>query len=101
MSMTIFFVLNGLGVVFLLYVLAQFWNDGHRPRNNARKYAAEFGRRDWAEVVVVTHPISHAAHGGLSMISFPPRPRALRDKPSQRAVPRETLELPMKRISTR
>jgi hypothetical protein len=101
MAMTIFFALNGLGVAFLLYVLAKFWNDGHRPRNNARKYAAEFGRRDWAEVIVVTHPISHAAHGGLSVIPFQPRPRALHDKPPRRAVSREAFELPMRWISTK
>jgi hypothetical protein len=101
MAMTIFFVLNGLGVVFLLYVLAKFWNDGHRPRNKARKYAEELGRRDWADVIVVTHPISHAARGGLAVIPFQPRHRGLRDEPSRQAVSREALELPMKWISTR
>ena len=28
MAMTIFFLLNGLGVIFLLYVLANFWKRG-------------------------------------------------------------------------
>lgn len=99
MAMTIFFVLNGSGVVFLLYVLAKFWNDGHRPRNKARKYAVGLGRRDWADVIVITHPISQAAQGGLSVIPFPPRHRALRDNPSRGGESREALELPMARIS--
>jgi hypothetical protein len=30
--MTIFLVLNGMGVIFLLYVLANFWKDGHQPK---------------------------------------------------------------------
>src|ERR1700746_2440220 len=98
--MTIFLVLNGLGVIFLLYVLAKFWNDGHQPRNNARKYATGFGRRDWADVIVVTHPISHTTRGGLPVIPFQPRHRALRDKPSRRAVSHEAVELPMTWIST-
>jgi hypothetical protein len=28
MAVTIFFLLNGLGVMFLLYVLANFWKEG-------------------------------------------------------------------------
>jgi hypothetical protein len=101
MAMTIFFVLNGLGVVFLLYVGAKFWNDERRPRNNARKYAPEFGRRDWADVIVVTHSISHSAQGGLSVIPFQARLQGLRDKPAREANSRETVELPIRRISTR
>ncbi len=42
MAMTIFFVLNGLGVIFLLYVLANFWKEGHRPQSNVRKHATDF-----------------------------------------------------------
>jgi hypothetical protein len=74
MSMTIFLVLNGLGIIFLLYVLANFWKEGHRlgsaENDEDRKLAAEFRRRDWADVVVITHPISVSAQGGLSVIPF-------------------------------
>jgi len=101
MAMKIFFLLNGLGVVFLLYVLAKFWNDGRRPRNNARKYDAEFGRRDWADIIVITHPIPRAAKGGLTVIPFQTRHRALRYKSLRGAASRETVELPMTWISTR
>ena len=75
MVMTIFMALNGLGVAFLLYVLANFWKEGRRPENNARKYATEFEQRDWADVVVITHPISHSAQGGISVIPFRPLDR--------------------------
>lgn len=100
MAMTIFLVLNGMGIVFLLYVLANFWKEGHRPRNNARKYAAEFGRRDWAAVLVVTHPISHGAQGSLSVVPFRVRGR-FSDKPISRASSDETSEAPVGRFSTR
>lgn len=100
MSITIFLVLNGLGVVFLLYVLVNFWKEGRRPLNNARKDAAEFGQRDWADVLVVTHPISHSAQGGLSVIPFR-APERYSGKPTHRTTSRETSESPVRRISTR
>ena len=101
MAMKIFFVLNGMGVAFLLYVLANFWKEGHRPKSNARKYAMEFGRRDLADVFVVTHPISHAAQGGISVIPFQARDRGLSDRPIHSTASRGTPEVPARWISTR
>ena len=101
MAMTIFLVLNGGGVAFLLYVLANFWKEGHRPKCNARKYAMEFGRRDWADVFVLTHPISHAAQGGISVIPFSPRVQEFSDRPIHTMASRRTPEVPARRISTR
>ena len=104
MAMTIFYVLNGVGIVFLLYVLANFWKEGHQPKNpknNDRKYAANFGRRDWTEVIVMTHPISHAAQGGLSVIPFHARRQELRDNPSRQENSCGSVEVPVRRISTR
>ena len=100
MAVTIFLLLNGIGVVFLLYVLANFWKEGHRSKSHARRYAAEFGQRGWADVVVVTHPISHSAQGGLSVIAFPARNRDI-DKPALRISSKGTPEATVRRISTR
>jgi len=100
MTMTIFLALNGLGVVFLLYVLVNFWKEGQRPMNNARKYAAEFGYRDWADLLVVTHRIPHSAQGGLSVIPFRARDRYI-GKQAHATTTRETYEVPVRRISTR
>jgi hypothetical protein len=100
MAITIFLLLNGMGVVFLLYVLANFWKEGHRPNNNARKYASEYAWRDWANVVVVTHPISHSAQGGLSVIPFRARGR-YSDKSSHSTTSYGKSEVPVRRISTR
>jgi hypothetical protein len=100
MTMTIFLVLNGLGVAFLLYVLANFWKEGHRAKNSNRKYATEFGQRDWADVLVVTHPISHNAQGGLSVIPSQPRNR-YSDTRAHRATSSVMQEMPVRRFSTK
>jgi hypothetical protein len=99
MAMTIFFVLNGLGVAFLLYVLANFWKEGHQPTNDNEKNAAEFAQRNWADVLVVTHPISHAVQGGVSVIAFPSRQEETREKTSRVEISRGTEEIPARRIS--
>ena len=100
MAMTIFLVLNGAGVVFLLYVLANFWKEGRRIKNNTRTYAAEFRQRDWADVMVVTHPISPSAPGGLSVIPFRPVDRCS-DKPAHGTTSCGTSAATARRISTR
>jgi hypothetical protein len=100
MAMTIFLALNALGVVFLLFVLGNFWREERRPTNNARKYAAEFGRRDWIDVAVVTHPISHNAQNGLSVIPF----RALNRKSNEQfqgMTLNGTPDAPVRRFSTK
>ena len=101
MAMTIFLMLNGVGVAFLLYVLANFRKEGHRPKSNARKYATEIDRRDLADVFVITHPISHAAQGGISVIPFQARVRGLSDTPIDSTASRGTPEMPARQISTR
>jgi hypothetical protein len=98
--MTIFFLLNGLGIVFLLYVLANFWKEGHQPKNNAWKSAVEYERRDWPNVVVVTHPISHSAQGGLSVIPFRIQ-ESHSGKPARRTTSNGASEEPVRRFSTR
>ena len=70
MATTIFLVLNGLGVVFLVYVLANFWKEGHRPMTEECSDVMEFRGRNWADVVVVNHPISPSAQDGFSVIPF-------------------------------
>jgi hypothetical protein len=98
--MTIFLVFNGLGVAFLLYVLGNFWIEGHRQRNNDQKYARRVNRPEWADVLVATHALSRNAQGGLSVIPFrSPTPSG--DVLGYRTTPRETPEIPVRRISTR
>jgi hypothetical protein len=100
MAMTIFFLLNGLGIVFLLYVLANFWKEGHKPKGNARKYTADYGRRDFAELNALAHPVSRRTQGRLSVIPFQVRERC-NDRQAHYEVASGTSDVPVKRISTR
>jgi hypothetical protein len=99
--MTIFFVLIGSGVLFLLYVLANFWRERHRPNKYMWEPDTETLRRDGAEVIVITHPISLSAQGGVSVIPFPLRG----DRPGNWPVPptgvKGAIEMPVKRFSKR
>jgi hypothetical protein len=99
--MTIFLILNGLGVIFLLVVLTNFWKEGRRPVHKARKYERNLRRPDWGDVAVVTHPVSTCAQGGLSVISFQARRRKHRANVNHpEAAARGVIEIPLKRIPT-
>jgi len=98
--MTIFFTLNAMGVIFLVYVLAHFWMEGHRPDHRARQSAEEIRESNWATVAVITHLISHSAQGGLSVIPFRPMDRYMR-KPARRVSTGQRAEAPVKRFSTK
>ena len=100
MAMTIFLALNGVGVIFLLYVLGQFWKEGRRHAAHASKCDAEAAAREWVEVLVSTHPVSHSAQGGLPVIPFPTRNRGYRVG-NQQAASRTASEFSGRRISTR
>lgn len=70
MAMTLFMEICGLGVIFLMYVLVQFWKEGHRSmRQSARSQVIEFAAKSKPTVVVVSHPISERAHAGLSVVT--------------------------------
>ena len=101
MALNFFLALSGLAVVFLVYVLANFWKEGRRAKNNALKYAAEFGQRDWKDRVVRLQPISHSAKGGVSVIPFEARNRNAAGRPARGPYAQEAVEMPARKISTR
>ncbi len=101
MAMIIFFVLNGVGVVFLLYVLANFWREGHTPQNNASGQATEFWRRNRDEEIIVAHSISNTGKGNLHVIPFPVRDRGLAHKSARTTISRGTVGSPVRRTFTR
>jgi len=102
MAMMLFTLLNGLGVVFLMYALVQFWKEGHRSEQpDARERVIEFSVKDKPTVVVVTHPISLSAHSGLSVISSRARLSSLQDGPIHGNSARGEDEMPVKRYSSR
>jgi hypothetical protein len=69
--MGIFLILNGMGVAFLLYVLAHLWREGHRQREAGGISAMEFERRSGADVLVVKQPISRSSDRSFTVIRFP------------------------------
>ena len=102
MAMMLFTLLNGLGVGFLVYVLAQFWKEGHRSNQPAAKdRVIKFSVKDKPTVVVVTRPISLRANGGLSVASNRARLSSLQNGPIHPNAARGADEMPVKRYSSR
>jgi hypothetical protein len=126
MAMMLFTLLNGLAVVFLVYVLVQFWKEGHRSEQpDARDRVIEFAVERKPTVVVVTRPISAelqvadapkpelwrrrvepapvslSAHSGLSVVSNRAPLTRLQSGPIQRNAAGGTAEMPVKRYSSR
>jgi hypothetical protein len=98
--MTIFFGLNGAGIVFLLYVLANFWKEGRRPKYNAMRYPSEPTQRDCADMHFVTRPIPNNTKARLVVIPFQTRGRFI-EGPAQGTISEMTSEAKVRRISTR
>jgi hypothetical protein len=97
--MTIFFVLNGAGIVFLLYVLANFWKEGRRRKKIGMRFSSKAGKRDCADTHIVALPISNKAQARLVIIPFRTRGRFI-DGPAQGTISGATSEARVRRIST-
>jgi hypothetical protein len=72
--MTIFLVLNGMALVFMLYVLVNFWKEGNRTtRGSIRLYRLQSLYGSKPEVFVVTQSLGFEAKrpGKTSLIQFP------------------------------
>jgi hypothetical protein len=100
MAMTIFLVLNGMGVVFMGYVLTAFWKEGHRQMHNGRKRSTEDWITERAELCEVTQPISGRSTYALSVIPFR-APNRFNGKSAYGTASREASTLPIRQISTR
>lgn len=74
MAIQAFLILCGLSVAFLVYVLAQFWSEGRRTRRGTEPVMA-FGRPWNPNLIVVTHPFTLNAQGGISVMP-PLQPQA-------------------------
>ena len=102
MAMTIFMILNGMGVAFLLYVLGHFWMEGRQSSVAApRRRVVEFSNGRSADVLVITHPITQSGQSGLSVISMQSTARAQINAQVNPEAADRVVEMPMKRFSTR
>ena len=98
MAIHVFLTLCGLSVAFLVYVLVQFWREEHRNPGGDEPVMV-FSRKWNPNLVVVTHPISLSAHGGISVMPLQPQspvPAAEKVRGSGEA---RVLEMPSIRLS--
>lgn len=97
--MPIFFMLNGLGLVFLVYVLVNFWKEGNRTKSAAQHDPLEEHLPRSFEAIVVTHPISQAPQGGISVMPH----RSPAPNTGEKSVPHlgvhQVVEMPLKAVS--
>jgi hypothetical protein len=73
-AMTIFLLLSGIGGVFMLYVLVNFWREGRRITHNMmRPYRVPSHYGNCHEVIVTTRLVDFEAEqlGKTSLIHFP------------------------------
>ena len=94
MATTIFLILSGLGVMFLLYVLVKLWQDEHRPEGVHRS-RAEARRGSRPEVIVVTHPVCTSAHGGVAVLPLQARSPEFDARSDRRSGNARILEMPV------
>lgn len=75
MTLILFTAINGAGVVFLLYVLVQFWKEGHKSSNaGSRGYGAFSRGSNGPEVFLLRYsPMPEGAGTGSPLIHFPTR----------------------------
>jgi hypothetical protein len=75
MTTILFTALNGAGVVFLLYVLVQFWKEGHKASKTRSRRHGTFSRGANApEVFILRYsPMPEGTGMGAPLIQFPTR----------------------------
>jgi len=74
MAVPVFLILCGFSVAFLVYVLVQFWREGRRSKSSSEPDVV-FSRASNPSLIVVTHPISLSAQGGISVMPLQLQPR--------------------------
>lgn len=98
MAIHVFLILCGLSVAFLVYVLVQFWRAEHRNPGGDEPVMV-VSRRWNPSLVVVTHPISLSAHGGISVMPLQPQVSIPADRNDRVAGSVRVLEMPAGRRS--
>jgi hypothetical protein len=75
MTIILLTAINGAGVVFLLYVLVQFWKEGHRASKTGFRRHGAFSRGSNApEVFLLRYsPMPEGTGTGTPLIHFPTR----------------------------
>jgi hypothetical protein len=96
MAIHVFLTLCGLSVAFLVYVLVQFWKA--ERRSPCGDEPVMVGSHRWnPNLIVVTHPISLSAHGGISVMPLQLQTPVPADQGDRVAGSARVLEMPVSR----
>jgi len=81
MTTILFTALNGAGVVFLLYVLVQFWKEGHKASMTGSRRHGTFSRSaNPPEVFLLRYsPMPEGSGTGTPLIHFPTKRQETQD----------------------
>ncbi|MBZ5659195.1 MAG: hypothetical protein LAO08_02205 [Acidobacteriia bacterium] len=101
MAIKLFLLLNAMGVIFLLYVLANFWKEASRTRSDVRPDEFDFMQEERPAVLVVTHLIAHGTHGNGSVVPLQLREPASAGKKNRPGRGAAIYEMEVKRYSAR
>jgi hypothetical protein len=104
MAMTMFYMLNGMGVAFLMYVLVHFWSEGRRMKRDGEGYRMDPLHRDMPGVFVMMRPFPRSGRNSPGDRSVIPLETYQRETRGKQTVPRseDSAEVViMKRFSTR
>jgi len=99
--MTIFLFLDGMGVLFLLYVLAKFWKEGHVAKREDHESAAAASPMKREGVIVMAKRHSPSGVGGADAVALPFRSRERTIDSGRKSGIHGLIEMPATRISTR
>ena len=100
MGVTIFLALNAVAVMFLLYALAHFWQEGQRRNHRDDAMSQKYAERERGNVTVVTRRIYNGPRRG-AIIRFSAGNAGSNRKFGGASGPAGDMEWPATKISTR
>ncbi|MBZ5642938.1 MAG: hypothetical protein LAO19_09285 [Acidobacteriia bacterium] len=101
MAIELFLLLNAMGVVFLIYVLANFWKEGSRTKSDTRPDEFDFMQEERPAVLVVTHLIAHGTNGSGSVIPLQLRGEVRAGEQDRRDRSTAIYEMQARRVSVK
>jgi hypothetical protein len=101
MAIKLFLLMNVTGVLFLLYVLANFWKEGAREKSDARPDELDFMVEERNSVLIVTRMVACGTKSNGRVIPFQVQNQAPAD-PDKRTGRRAAIhEMQAERLSAK
>ena len=99
MGLGIFYLVSGMGVSFLLYVLTNFWKEGRKLLDVVRAHEASESPEGKPVVRVLTRDILRRGQDRRSVIPFQSQNRGLKGKLDRPRPTDAPGDIPRKRVS--